>query len=51
MISNWDRDIKGVPMIKSVNEGHSRLIRTLTISSSATESGVNVARPNTYGKQ
>lgn len=51
MASNWDRDIKGVPQIKSVNEGSYAPVRYLSISSSATESGVKVARANVYGKQ
>jgi hypothetical protein len=51
MPSNFDKDIKGVPRITSVNEGNAGVRRVLTTSSASTESGIRSARPNTFGKQ
>lgn len=51
MSSNFDKDIKGVPQITSVNEGNAGVRRFLTLSSADTESGVRSAKANTFGKQ
>lgn len=52
MSSLFDSDIKGVPLMKGVNEGNAGVRRFLTVSSSATtESGVKSARANIYGHQ
>jgi len=51
MASNFDKDIKGVPQVKSFNEGHAPIRKALTLSSSASESGLNSARANSYNKQ
>ncbi len=50
MSSNFDRDIKGVPVMGTV-AGGSRLRRFLTISSQDTGSGINFAKKNKYGHQ
>ena len=50
MSSNFDRDIKGVPLMGTV-AGGSRLRRILTISSQDTGSGINFAKKNKYGHQ
>jgi hypothetical protein len=47
----FDADIKGVPQIKTFNSGNAPVMRALTLSSSANESGLNTARANSYGKQ
>jgi hypothetical protein len=52
MSSNFDRDIKGVPVLKGVNEGNAGIRRFLTVSSSATTgTGIRSAKANTFGKQ
>ncbi len=52
MSSNFDKDIKGVPLLKGVNEGHAALKRALINTSSAdTGAGIRSARANTFGKQ
>jgi len=49
--NNFDSDIKGVPQIQTFNSGNAALRRALSLSNSASESGLNSARANTYGKQ
>ena len=50
MSSNFDKDIKGVPLFKMDNR--KRLRRALTLTSSAdTGTGANSAKPNRYGHQ
>ena len=50
MSSNFDKDIKGVPLFKMDNR--KRLRRALTLTSSADNgTGVNSAKPNRYGHQ
>lgn len=49
--NNFDRDIKGVPQIKTFNSGNAPLQRVLRLSNSASETGLNSARANTYGRQ
>ena len=52
MPSYFDKDIKGVPQFKSVNEGNAGVRRFLNhVSSSDTGAGVRSARANTFGKQ
>jgi len=51
MPSYFDKDIKGVPQFKSVNEGNAGIRRFLNLSSADTGSGVRSANPNVYGKQ
>jgi len=51
MSSLFDSDIKGVPVMKGVNEGNAGVRRFLTLSSADTESGVKSAKANIYGKQ
>lgn len=52
MPSNYfDKDIKGVPQLKGVNEGFKPLFRALKLSNSDTESGTNAARKNVFGHQ
>lgn len=48
--SNFDRDIKGVPQM-GTSVGIGGIVRRLTLSSSANESGVNSARSNIKGHQ
>lgn len=50
MPSNFDRDIKHVPLFRIDNR--KRIRRALTLTSSAdTETGVISAKPNRYGHQ
>jgi hypothetical protein len=50
MPSNFDRDIKHVPLFRMDNR--KRIRRALTLTSSAdNETGVNSAKPNRYGHQ
>lgn len=51
MSSNFDKDIKGVPVMKGVNEGNAGIRRFLTTSSASTGSGIRSAKQNTFGKQ
>jgi len=51
MSSLFDVDIKGVPVMKGVNEGNACVRRFLSLSSADTESGVKSAKANIYGKQ
>lgn len=50
MSSNFDKDIKGVPLFKMDNRKRLRRALVLT-SSSDNETGVNSAKPNRYGHQ